>query len=381
MTIKRKLLFSLIAFAIVLAAIGVVLEIVLRFLPVNEGLKVLAVNADNPVMRFERNRSLTWSKGGGFAIVAEKHSNNEGFLNDQDYDSSRTDPLLAVIGDSYVEAAQVDNAEAFHGLLAAKAKDRGRVYSFGASGCQLATYLVFADHAREKYKPSAMVISIVGNDFDESLWSNREVPGLHYFDEEAADRPMALRLLDYEPSALKDLGRCSVLVRYALLNADLDWRSLDARLFGGAKGNQFVGNTASDTGPERIRLSELAMDEFFRLLPEKSGLEPWRILFVLDGMRPQLYSASELAAAEGSYFGQMRKFFMRKAAQKGYALIDLQPVFLKHFGGNQRRFEFETDAHWNELGHQIVADQVATSPLFQSTFPAPQNPVQAAASP
>ncbi len=369
------------ALGLVLAAAALVLEIVLRFLPVNEGLKVQAVSESSPVMRFERNRSFTWSKGPGFAIVARKHSNNEGFLNDQDYDGGKSDPLLAVIGDSYVEAAQVDNAGAFYGLLAAKAQGRGRVYSFGASGCQLATYLVLADHARSHYQPGAIVISIVGNDFDESLWENREVPGLHYFDEQGKDGPMPLRLLAYEPSNLKNLARGSALIRYGLLNLELNWRSLDARLFGGAGGNRFVGNTSDDTSPERIRQSERAMDEFFRLLPEKIGLRPPQIAFVLDGMRPQMYSASELSAAEGSYFGLMRKAFTAKAMQRGHLVMDMQPAFLKHFAEHRQRFEFESDGHWNELGHRLVAEEIGKSAVFRALFAASSSPVEAAASP
>ncbi len=369
MTLKRKLLFSVIAFALCLSAFALIAEIVLRFLPVNEGLKVLPVDAANQVMRFEKNRDFTWSKGGTFAITARKHSNNEGFLNDQNYDPALTTPLLAVIGDSYVEAAQVNNAEAFHGRLAARAKDKSRVYSFGASGAQLPTYLAFADHARATYKPATMVFTIVGNDFDESLWRNRAVPGLHYFDSEAtATGPMPMKLLHYEPSLAKNLGRTSALVRYTLLNLDLDWRGIEQRLFGGDAAQDFVGNTSASTDPTRMTDSKRAIDEFLRLLPEKTGLPANRILFVIDGIRPALYAKDALLDAEDSFFSLMREHFMKAAATCGAEVIDLQPVFIAHHAAHGGRFEHNLDAHWNELGHKVVADAIAASATFSAVL-------------
>ena len=65
------------------------------------------MNAASPVMRFRPDREFTWSKGWDFAILTEKRSNNHGFLNRLDHSFS-SGPLLAVIGDSYVEAAQVE---------------------------------------------------------------------------------------------------------------------------------------------------------------------------------------------------------------------------------------------------------------------------------
>ena len=364
MTWRRKAGFALLAGALGILLAALLLEVVLRFLPVNEGLMVQPVNEENPVMHFAPSRDFVWSKGGTFAIVARKHSNNEGFLNDQDYDGAATGPLVAIIGDSYVEAAQVDNAEAQHGLLAKQAGNRGRVYSFGASGAQLPAYLTFADHARRKYRPAAMVFTIVGNDFDESLWTRRTVPGLHYFDDETADWP--LRRLDYAPSRLKTLGRASALVRYGLLNLDLDWRGLERRLLGGGSAKEFVGNTAANTEAQRVEGAKRAVAEFFKRLPEMTGLPASRILFVLDGMRPELYASSSLTEAERSFFGVMRQHFVKASTAYGAELIDLQEVFLKHYERHGERFEFAIDGHWNELGHRVVAEAISESAVFKA---------------
>ena len=77
-------------------------------------------------MRFQPDREFTWSKGWDFAIRTEKRSKNHGFLKRLDYSVS-SGPLLAVIGDSYVEAAQVDDEDALHGQLVAEAISRSNV--------------------------------------------------------------------------------------------------------------------------------------------------------------------------------------------------------------------------------------------------------------
>jgi len=67
-----------------------------------------------------------------FSIVTKKHVNNYGFMNDHNYSTEDKSPLLAIIGDSYVEAAQVENKNAMHGILSQETIGKGRIYSFGA---------------------------------------------------------------------------------------------------------------------------------------------------------------------------------------------------------------------------------------------------------
>ena len=125
-------------------AIGVFIAIVLlegicRLLPVADSIKRLPVNATNPVIRFEADRDITWSRGYNFSMVSKKHVNNYGFFNDQDYRAEDDTPLLAIIGDSYVQANQVSNRDAMHGILSGQTAGKGRVYSFGSSGSPLST--------------------------------------------------------------------------------------------------------------------------------------------------------------------------------------------------------------------------------------------------
>ena len=141
-------------------------EMVLRFLPVATGLWALPVNASQPVFRFTPNRDFLFSRDWNFSLVNHGHVNNDGFINDENYAETDPRPLLAVVGDSYVEAAMVPNGKTFYRRLAEKLKQNGRVYSFGASGAPLSQYLVWAQYAAQKYRPAGLAIVVVGNDFD-----------------------------------------------------------------------------------------------------------------------------------------------------------------------------------------------------------------------
>ena len=76
-------------------------------------------------------------------------------------------PLVAAIGDSFIEAQMLPYAQTFHGLLAKLFEGKLRFYSFAASGAPLSQFLVWARYAVSKFKARALVINVVGSDFDQ----------------------------------------------------------------------------------------------------------------------------------------------------------------------------------------------------------------------
>jgi hypothetical protein len=65
----------------------------------------------------------------------------------------------------------------------------------------------------------------------------------------------------------------------------------------------------------------------------------------------------------------MRAYFSKQTQAKGYEVIDMQPVFIKHHKLTGEQFEFyPIDAHWNEVGHRMVADEIRKSKVFYRVF-------------
>jgi len=96
-----------------------------------------------------------------------------------------------------------------------------------------------------------------------------------------------------------------------------------------------------------------------------SGLNPSRIVFVVDGNRPAIYEPEILASLEGSYFEVMRHYFMTSAARAGFEVIDMQQELTNHYKRHGQRFEFPNDSHWNSVGHEVFANAVQRSKVYR----------------
>ncbi len=346
-------------------------EGVLRLLPVWSALASQPVTAADPVLHFAPHRDFIYSSDWKFSIVNRGRTNNFGFINPQDYDSASGPPLLAIVGDSYIEALMLPFEETLQGRLARIVGPGGRVYSFGVSGGPLSQYLAEAEFAHQKFHPDGLTIVVVGNDFDESLLRYKSAPGFHYFAE--TTQGLQLTRVDYHPSLGRRLIRSFALSRYLFGNLKLgeSLASLIATFHGdSAKVTDFAGNTRFRADSERVAASRRAVDQFLIEVPRRSGLPASRIQFLLDGVRPELYSDDGLRRAEASYFGQMRRYFIARAGAAGFEVIDLQPRFVEKFHREGVRFEFSTDAHWNASGHAEAAAAVVQSEVFRHLFPA-----------
>ncbi len=373
----RTLLHGSIAVALGLIGAVLLLELILRFLPVSEELdNDQPITAADPIRRFRPDATITWSRGFDFHLVNTVRTNNYGFVNDQNYDPSDTRPLLTVIGDSYVEAPMLPYVQTLHGLLAAHIAPKGRVYSFGSSGSALAQYLAYATYARDVFHPAGMAFVIVGNDFDEGLLAYRQWAGFHYFARQP-DGSLELQLVEYRPrhaTIFHSIGSAlgldkSALVRYLRCNLP----ELQARLrspFQGAKDDlsRYVGQTEARADEERLRDAREAVDVFLARIPQASGLPRERLLFVLDGARPHLYHPQALQQAEQSFFVQMRNYFLEQARALGHECLDMQPVFQTRRDSPDVRFEFPRDGHWNSQGHALAAEEVEGSQTWRRVF-------------
>src|SRR5215218_9782103 len=117
----------LLAFALGFLIVVVIAEIVLRFRPVSTGLRPRPVNAEHTVFQYEPSHSFVFSRDWNFAVANEGWINNDGFVNAQDYVVNDTKPLLAVIGDSFIEAAMVPYEQTVQGRLAKQLDGIARV--------------------------------------------------------------------------------------------------------------------------------------------------------------------------------------------------------------------------------------------------------------
>ena len=96
----------------------------------------------------------------------------------------------------------------------------------------------------------------------------------------------------------------------------------------------------------------LSQVEKLRNTPLKRG----NTIFIVDADRNSIYDENIL---EGEYFKKQRDYFIKKAKNYGFTVIDMKSVFAEHYQSNNERFEFVNDGHWNSLGHKIIAEEIA----------------------
>jgi hypothetical protein len=369
--------FKLVSLSVISILLGLllsllVLESVLRCLPVSEGFKTLPVNQDNPILRFTPNRISVWSRGWNFSRVNRVRANNYGFISDSDYDPRATTPLLAIIGDSYVEAAMIPYAQTGAAILNRSLGERARVYTFGSSGSPMSQYLAYAEYVRDTFHPAGLVIVIVGNDFDESLLKYKHAPAFHYFVENNYGE-LVLRRIDFKPSFLGRIVQRSALGMYLLQNLQIlsvRERLKDTLQSLHGRHPTYVGNTPVSADPIRVSDSKRVVDTFLHMLPSMSGLDTSRIALVVDGNRQAIYDDTpSREPVQVSYFDVMRLYLMEGAQAKGFEVIDMQQGFVDHYRHNGQRFEFPDDGHWNAIGHEVFVKAVQLSKVYQYICP------------
>lgn len=353
------------ALAVGFLAALLLLEVGLRVMPVHEGAHRLPVNEANPVIRFESNRQFLWSRDWNFSLRNRVNVNNHGFVSDHDYDAAGTEPLLAVVGDSFIEAFMVPFPETCTGRLAALLQGHTRVYAFAVGGAPLSQYLAYAAYARDTFHPDSLVVVVIGNDFDESLRKYNHRPGYHYF-VEGSQGELELERTDFSVSLLKKVFRNSALALYLMHNLELGEAPSRLRRILNPDEETAAGHAVAGAEASLVSDSKQAVEQFLRMLPEFAGLEPEQIAFVVDGMRPQLYDDKMVAEARGSYIDVMRNYFMDMAREGGFEVVDLHPIFTHDFKTHHQIFEYPQDAHWNARGHRICFEEVARSTMLRN---------------
>ncbi len=339
-----------------------VFEIVLRFLPVAWGLPVEPPTAENPIQRYVANTPYVWSLGWNFYVVVHGRSNAQGFLADYDYDTKASQPLVAIVGDSFMEALHVPFAETVTGRLQAMLGTRGRAYVFAQSGAPLSQYVAYAQHACSIYHPQRLVVNVVGNDFDESLYTHRKRDGLFHL------YPQPDGTFDYKltplpaPSVVERIARHSALSLYLARNVGVSnvinlFRSGETK----AATNQsryYVGNTLADANATRIDEGEKVIAWFVEALPKAACLAAKDIVIMVDAIRSEIYDDAPHRAAPMSYFGLMRQRLISEASTRGFKVIDMEPYFRAAYARDHLPFEFPTDGHWNSYAHAIATAAV-----------------------
>lgn len=297
---------------------------------------------------------------------ARWHINNYGWNSEIDYATQkpRSKPLIAIIGDSYIEALQVDVDKNVASTLRKKVQGTWNVYSFGISGAALSQYLQMSRYVTSIFDPEILIVNVVHNDFDESirdLHPDSLFMQLHTCPDglkEVPPRP-------YVPSRIKRLLRHSALARYLFVNLKIERlvaNNPEGKKERASKYNANIDVVRAEKAHETI---ETATDYLVRRFRSENPHR--RIIFMMDAPRADIYNGT-LAQSNVAWLNRLLE---KTCIRYGVEYIDLTPVFATHFDEHHQHFESQYDWHWNELGHRLAAERLVEQIAMHATLPRP----------
>ncbi len=363
-----------------------ILEIIFRILPASDYFPISKPvickdrnNLDiNCFRRRRKNIKGRYIKGriSPFHIDAHKVTNDLGQFSDinfskfKELDSGKI--KIISIGDSYVESFQLPNKKTYHGILNKKKintqEESFEIIStgFGSSGLAFPNYLKTFEFLtkKEKYKNDFVIFTISFGDFDESFFNNRSSDRGMFFFEKLGDNiyfkeylnPLNVRLRTF-------FIKNSALARYLIFNIELlsIFESYPiCKIYSSCRRQQNNTNNLLDNNPESKNNSELGYKATKLFLKNLNNHVPnilyrKKIIFLVDANRVEIF---EGIIEKNPYFKNQRDFFIKKAKDNGYSIINLKKTFEMETLINKRRFYFKNDSHWNYEAHKVIANEI-----------------------
>ena len=301
----------------------------------------------------------------------EQTSNSLGFL-DREPAVPKPDGTfrVLVIGDSFVEAAQVDLTEKMHVLLEARLRgalgtDKVDTVAFGHRGSGQSNQLSFYDGYGADVDADLVVLLFYSNDFSDNStvlqgvingWDPYRPPKLFYEPDESGAGFTRIGIdADWRNHRLARGGirrsRDEIMERYPETRA----------LFGGwqplYRDCMFYTN---EEPPPVVQRALASTEHALRLFRERTKNRGEALLLVVTH---GVVTTGRHCAGNDSdprYTFDTLKQLKRItgiAERVGIPVLDLYPAFAER--GDWRDTEFAYDRHWNALGHRRAADAIA----------------------
>ena len=294
--------------------------------------------------------------------------NAQGWNAGEDYmpAASRTEPLLAVLGDSQIEGFYVDWSDHIAQRLERTAGGAFVGYAFGGSGYRLAQFPPVTRYlARTGMSPQVVVLLLDVGDLAGSLRTFGVKPGVQYIAEQTPDGAGFVEVppTPYQTTPSRRLLRQSAIARYLLFNAKLD-------LFGqDAPAEPALG--APSVPPESQPENTATLDAYveWSVAAMRAALPDARFVLLLDADRRAIYRGDTPVPVLPT-----TPFFERACARHPDALacVDLAPVFDARYRADGQRFDFDFNPHWSAHGHAVAAEAVFDALRARGWLPGPR---------
>jgi len=311
------------------------------------------------LMKLESHQSGTYRKGLRSEVKGKYRTNAAGWNSVHEYLETRGEATrIAVIGDSYVEAVQVDVDQAFPAILEANLTARGypvEVYSFGVSGAALSEYLQIMRYVYQKFRPDIAIVNLFYNDFTESLASTSSSRYRLRFKPLSPEHFVSVPPEPYTPSKIRRLFGESAVVRFLYYQIALSERLAALKRIFINPGVDVEQNVELSALQIEVLIRGVTRHIFkeFKRLSDQAGV---KLLLSIDAPRQYIYQNKNPGEARVYRLNQIS---LNVTHALGIEMIDLTDAFQKDYKHHRERFEFQIDGHWNQRGHQVVGQTLS----------------------
>lgn len=333
-------------------ALLVLLEGLMRVLPVSMGLGPTPDPAAWPLHAYEPNRPYRYSYSWAMLNAHAGTTNNYGHITPQDFRSGSR-PMI-VVGDSFIESQMNDYADTVQGMLGSRLGADHPVYGLGISGMSASDYVVLARQTRAEFAPSAAVFLISDGDISESLLPRN---GGYFLRRRGAEFVPEFVPLSPSPVMVWVRAHVGELALYAYLRNNLKFSPGDiGRAFKwGASGASHAPQSAPAGDNERD-----VTEWFLGELPRATGVPPQCIVLLVDADRYAIYDPKRASSPNDS--PEIRRDLISRGRAMGFKVVDLGPLFRAEFAQTRTKFDFwPLDRHWSRVGHALAADAVMSA--------------------
>lgn len=315
----------------------VILEMVFQALPVSSGARMADSDQEKRFSHYLPKQRYTYSLGWSLLNARKGITNDQGFTNSPDFSGERG---VLVVGDSFIESLMLEFPETVQGRLDMALG--GNVHAAATSGNGLADSLKLAEFYLPRLRPRALVIFIKHSEL--SALASPPDRGHNGFADDGG--VVAIRHSRYEESPLKPVVQKSALARYMYFNLKFpEWLSKSARF-----GRAVETGELTMTPARRAKM----LNFYFSELRRMAGYVPLQILFLVDADRESIYSGKPSDKALRNSMD--REYFLGLASAYGYEVVDMQPVFERHWAHRHERLDYlPADGHWNPQAHKLAA--------------------------
>lgn len=268
---------------------------------------------------------------------------------------SRNQPLVAILGDSYLEGFYSDPDEHIDAILYELFEENVCFYTFGMSGAYLSQHVATCTYINDTYDPDIYVIFLNAKDVESSI---QNLSGPHRYlhkivKNEDGSYSDVFPNLQARPQ-LYDFVLRSSIIRYLRRNAQVLFAAGDGVVDVNANMAVVDANQIdeySDIDSTDIETIETLESGARYMLNSLAGFEK-HVIFVSDGPRNLLYAG----ALNVSLSADSRLIQELCLEYPAITFIDLMPTFEENFLENGREFNFPDNSHWNTYGNEVIAE-------------------------